>query len=217
MKRIGIIAFCGSKGSGKSTSAMVFKDLIGVPTEEIAIAGHLKEACARVFNIDYNKFIDPALKEVELEECIVLDRKNLEALMKEFFVQDYTYDTHIRQHIARVLRTPRALLQYIGTEVLHPIDPLIHVRVAMKKKDPSKLTIITDLRFVAEFEYFTAQENFVPVYVKNTQAEIRASVDGHASERQFENFRTKCRYLNNEGSLTELSWSLGSFIEGVYE
>lgn len=201
-----IVAFCGSKGSGKSTSADLFKAFVMKPTEEIAIAGHLKEVCAKIFGISYARFIDPTLKEVELEDYIVLDAANVQAVLKAFFIEKYDYDNHVRTHIGRVIRTPRALLQYIGTEVLHPIDPLVHVKVALKKKNPDRLTLITDLRFIAEFNYF--KENyatgFTPVYVRNPAAELKASVDAHPSERQFEQFKMQCRILDNQGSMDEL-------------
>lgn len=216
MDNTGIIAFCGSKGSGKSTSAGLFKEIIGVPTEEIAIAGHLKESCAKVFGVDYEKFINPALKEVELEDYIVLDRKNIQALLKAFFVDKYDYDTHVRPHVGRIIKTPRALLQYIGTEVLHPIDALIHVKAAIQKKDPAKLTVITDLRFVAEFEYFNSGVDFLPVYVKNAKAELTASVDAHPSERQFENFKQRCYLLDNEGSIADLTQKLKKLKQDMF-
>lgn len=217
MSKNGVIAFCGAKFSGKSTSATIFKDLVGKPTEEIAIAGHLKEAASRVFGLDMNLFLDPALKEVELDTLVVLERATLEGMMKEFDVTDYTHDKHIRPHIGRVIRTPRALLQYIGTEVLHPIDPLIHAKKTLRKKDPDKITVITDLRFVAEFEYFhSTYQDFVPVYVRNATAEAKASVDGHASERQFELFRSKCTLLPNDGTMIQLSESLSDLIRRTY-
>lgn len=215
--KTGIIAFCGSKFSGKSTSATIFKDLFDGPTEEIAIAGHLKEAASRVFKLDMSLFLDPNLKEVELDELILLNKNNLEGMMKEFDVSDFTYDKHIRPHVGRVIRTPRALLQYIGTEVLHPIDPLIHVKKAIRKKDSDKLTIITDLRFAAEFNYFLGTVGFVPVYVRNVTAEARASVDGHASERQFETFRTSCALLPNDSSMDQLKEKLALLVRSLYE
>lgn len=215
--KTGVIAFCGSKFSGKSTSATIFKDIIDAPTEEIAIAGHLKEAASRVFGLDMNLFLDPKLKETELETLVVLDAQNLVGMMKEFDAE-FNHQAHIRPHVGRVIRTPRSLLQYLGTEVLHPIDPLIHVKKAIRKKDPSKLTVITDLRFVAEFEYFkTSSLNFVPVYVKNANAELKASVDGHPSERQFELFRTSCLLLPNDGSMAELTERLSNLVRETYE
>lgn len=210
-----VVAFCGSKGSGKSTSATLFKELVTLPVEEIAIAGHLKEACARVWKMDINLFLDPALKEVELEDFIVLERAELQALLKEFMVHDYVFDQHVRPHLGRICRTPRALLQYIGTEVLHPIDSLIHIKVAMAKKDPAKITLITDLRFAAEFNYLKEKHDadFLPVYVKNPSAEIKASVDAHASERDYVKFVARCRVLNNEASLQDLKSGINELIK----
>jgi hypothetical protein len=208
-----IIAFCGSKSSGKSTSATTFIELVGsAGVEELAIAGHLKTACAEVFQVDYDKFINPALKEVELDDFILLDRQNLAALLKAFMVEEYDFDQVIRPHCGRICRTPRALLQYIGTEVLHPIDPLIHMKVAMKKRDPNKTTLITDLRFKAEFNYLIGNPDFLPVYVKNSGAEMAASADAHPSERQYEEFKAKCYLLNNEGSMADLKSGITEFI-----
>lgn len=216
--RNGTLAFCGSKGSGKSTSATVFKELFSGPTEEIAIAGHLKEVCSHVFEVDFDKFINPALKEVELETFVVLSAGNICAVLRKFFLKDINFDAHVRPHIGRVLRTPRALLQYVGTEILHPIDPLIHVKVAVKKKDPTKLTLITDLRFVAEFDYFSELADFVPVYVKNTAAENAAAADSHPSERQFFSFVNRCRFLNNEEKdIVKLRGELEKLAKEVYE
>ena len=208
-----IVAFCGSKGSGKSTSATIFKDLVQTGVEELAIAGHLKEACAKVWKLDINLFLDPALKEVELPEFIVLERYDLQDLLKAFLV--IPKDEFVRSHLGRICRTPRALLQYIGTEVLHPIDPLIHIKVAMAKRDKTKTTLITDLRFVAEFNYLKEnhEAEFFPVYVKNAAAEVKASVDSHASERQYVDFVARCRVLNNEGSLQALKSGITELVK----
>lgn len=219
MTKNGIIAFCGSKGSGKSTSAVLLKKVFIGETEELAIAGHLKQTCSEVFGLNQELFINPSLKELELEDPIVLDAANIEAVFRQFFVQNYNFNSHVRPHISKILTTPRKLLQYIGTEVLHPIDPLIHIRATMQKKDQSKLTILTDLRFVNEFEFLTENFNdsFLPVYVRNPTAEIAASVDAHPSERQFELFRNACTVLDNTESMGALESKLKTLITEKYE
>lgn len=218
MKQTGFLAFCGSKGSGKSTSYNFFKELSTLPVEEIALAGHLKEVCARVFGVDYNLFIDPKLKEVELDKYIVLSRDTLTAVFKEFYVENIDTDKNVRPHVGRVLQTPRTLLQYIGTEVLHPVDPLIHVKIALRKKDTNKLTVITDLRFEQEFNYFNENlsSSFMPVYVKNSAAEAAASTDGHASERELHSFKDKCYRIENEFGLAELRGRIESLTNEFY-
>ncbi len=202
----GIVAFCGSKGAGKSTSSDIFKIFFHGEIEEVALAGHLKISCSEVFGVDMDKFLIPALKEVELENYVNLTQKNIEALLAAFNVTEFTYNDHVRPHVGKVLISPRKLLQYIGTEVLHPLDPLIHVKTMLAKKDPNKLTLITDLRFLNEFNYLNENysDNFVPYYVKNSRAELAAEDDTHPSERELLLFRDKCNLLPNETSLSEL-------------
>lgn len=211
--KTGIIAFCGSKGGGKSTSATILKELFQGPTEELAFAGHLKDVCSKVFSIDMKYFLDPALKEVELDTYIVLSKENIEAVFKLFDIIDYTYDKHVRPHVGQVFDTPRQVLQYIGTEVLHPIDPLIHAKMTLKNKNPNVLTLITDLRFKQEFDFIKDQPNFIPVYVSNDKAESFAGTDGHKSERELQLFKHECTRLDNNGNLTDLRSNLTNLLK----
>ena len=170
-----IIAFAGAKESGKSTSAILLKSILDTQTKEIAFAAHLKNTCAQVFNIDINYFLDTKLKETELENYVHLNKTALLNIFKLFDLMDIDYDKYIRPHISRVFSTPRALLQYIGTEVLHPIDPLIHVKTALKLVDSNYINIITDLRFPQEFEALYKNPEFLPIYVDNKKAEANAA------------------------------------------
>lgn len=201
MKRTGIIAFCGSKGSGKSTTAEVFKELFKAPVEDLAIAGHLKLATSRVFDIEMKHFLEPELKEVEFDKYPVMTRQKIEALLLEFGAGEYSkeYDKYVRPHVGQVFDTPRRLLQYVGSELLHPIDPQIHVKNLCRLKDKNKLTLVTDMRFLSEFNYLTEQfgQDFVPVFVHNRAAEEIAKADGHRSERELFLFNDKCRLLDN--------------------
>lgn len=222
MNKNGIVAFCGAKFSGKSTSATIFQEMIGTQTEEIAIAGHLKEVCARIFNIPLNDFLDPAKKELELETYVVLDGAQLTSVLNQFGIETVDYGKVIRPHVGRIIQTPRKLLQYIGTEVLHPVDPLIHVKNALAKKNPEKLTLITDLRFPAEFEHFVATATeaipFMPVYVKNTAAEVQADADGHASEMGYKQFVNRCSKIDNEAkNIPNLRLEIAALIGDIYE
>lgn len=208
MKKTGVLAFCGSKGSGKSTAYSMFKNIFHNEIEELALAGHLKKVCSTVFGVDMKYFLEPELKETELEEYKVLQSQHIEKILNLFEVDEskYSYNAHIRPHIGQVFETPRSILQYVGTEVLHPIDPLIHAKMVLDKKDPNKLTVVTDLRFKNEFEFFNKElkYNFTPIYIKNSKAELAASIDPHPSETQLHTFKEKCYRLPNESSKSEL-------------
>ena len=218
MRNTGVIAFCGSKGAGKTTSYEIFKSFYHGETEEIALAGHLKDTCSKIFDIDMRFFTDPALKEVELGTYVALRPDHLESIYREFGVDGYSFDENVRPHVGQVFETPRSLLQYVGTEVLHPIDPLIHTKIAMEKKDPNKLTVITDLRFVAEFNYFkdNMDGEFTPIYIKNSKAELAAETDLHPSERELTKFKDKCYLLPNETSKSELKRRLSLFVGELF-
>lgn len=210
---IKIVAFCGAKESGKSTSGTLFKDLYKGPTEEIAFAGHLKTTCSKVFGLEMKYFLDTKLKESELNSYIRLTKEVIEDVFKEFQITEYSYDQHIRPHIGQVFDTPRKLLQYIGTDLLHPIDKLIHINFALKNLNPNVITVITDLRFPQEFDVLYAREDFLPVHVYNIKAEAAAMSDSHASERGWQTFKEKCVQIDNNGSLEALRSNLQSVIE----
>lgn len=214
MKRI--IAFCGAKESGKSTSATLFRSLITTQTKELAFADHLKQTASKVFNIEMKHFLEPALKERELDSYINFTPENLKVVLDEFEVLELAesdYDKYIRPHVGQVMITPRKLLQYIGTNLLHPIDPLIHTNFALKKLDTSVVNLITDLRFPQEFDALYSREDFLPVYVCNTQAELRASSDSHPSERGWQTFKDRCVIIDNNAGISQLTENLKNLIK----
>lgn len=203
-----LIAFCGAKESGKSTSAEIFKSIAtssGKKVNEVAFAGHLKETCAKVFNIEMKYFLDTKLKETELDSYIRLTKEYIEEIFNQFDIQQYDYDKHVRPHMGQVFDTPRRLLQYIGTELLHPLDKLIHVNITLKKIDPTAITLVTDLRFPQEFDGLIDKPEFLPVYVDNKRAENAAASDSHASEKGWQTFKHRCVVLDNNLTLHELN------------
>ncbi len=214
--KTGVIAFCGSKGSGKSTASTIFKEHFTGPTEELAFAGHLKDVCSKIFDININHFLDPALKECELDSYVNLTRGNIQAVLQEFNQIHFDYNQHVRTHVGQVFDTPRSLLQYIGTEVLHPLDPLIHVKATLDNKDPNKLTIITDLRFVHEYIYLNNLPKVATVYVANLVAESRAKSDNHKSEREIFLFKDECRLLDNNHDLVALTSGIKTLVKEWY-
>lgn len=211
-----LIAFCGAKESGKSTSAELFKNLAiakGKKVKEVAFAGHLKETCSKVFNIEMKYFLDTKLKESELDAYIRLTKEYVEEIFKEFDLQEYDYDKHVRPHLGQVFDTPRRLLQYIGTELLHPLDKLIHVNITLKKIDPDAITLVTDLRFPQEFDGLIDKPEFLPVYVDNKRAENAAAADSHASEKGWQTFKHRCVTLDNNLTLHELNDNIKKLVE----
>ncbi len=199
------IAFTGAKQSGKTTGFNKINSLYS-NVDEITLAKKLKETCAKVYELPIMFMYDDVLKETELDDIIVLNQSNLEAVFLEFDLKpgiDYTYNEHIRPHIGKVLETPRKLLQYVGTDVLRKVDEDIHLNYAVNNKNPNAaFYVITDVRFSNEFKYFYTKFNdtFYPFYVNNKSAEAKSDLDGHSSEQGYKEFKHLCTELDNNGT-----------------
>lgn len=221
MIRSGIVAFCGSKGAGKSTASEIFTEILetaGVQVEEKALAERLKLICAEVSECDIKWFLDPNLKEKDLPAFISLNQENVTRIWEDFGVmgESLDYDRLVRPHIGMIFHTGRKLLQYVGTELLQSYEKTISVADAMRNINRDAITIINDFRFHHEKDYLQKLDDFYPVYVKNSRAEDAAAGDSHPSERQFHDFKSECHLIENEGTLSDLRTNVLSFVQETF-
>lgn len=216
MSRI-IIAFAGYKGSGKTTAFEIVKNKYS-EVYEVTLAKHLKTVLSQVFEIPINYFKDPNLKDLELENEVYLEKEQIASVIKAFN-KEPIYDTQVRPFMGKVLYTPRTLMQFIGTEILHKIDPLIHTKYAVSNMPDSGTVIVTDIRFYKEFLYF--EENFKKefnlFYINNLNAETLAYKDKHSSEKELDFFKSRGIYIDNNGYLEDFKINVLSHIRRTLE
>lgn len=196
-----LIGLAGVKRSGKNTAATLIGELLGPENvEERALADLLKRATCEVFGLDSKFVTDQDLKEKTLEDTLVLDETKLKRFFELFSLPDQDPRSTVnRTHLGRAFLTPRQALQYLGSEVLHPIDPLIHTRSVLQESN-GKVVIVTDMRFVAEFNFFygrLSKAEFLPLFIHNNEAEFVAKADGHVSEQQVFSFSRACVLVDN--------------------
>lgn len=211
-----IMALTGVKTSGKTTAFNFVKEAYP-DVWEIQLARKLKDECSRVFGVERVLFDDPARKEVELETPVYLNRKNVEAVIESYGkVPDY--DKHVRPHVGKVLESPRRLAQYIGTEVLRNVDTDIHCIGATMDLPTEGLFVVTDMRFVSEFDFFKNNfaAEFFPFYVQNNRAEETAT-DPHPSEREVRDVAKRCKAIHNNGSMAEFRVKILNEVNDLYE
>ena len=140
-----IVAFAGSKGSGKTTAFLALKNNLE-NIHESMLANKLKKSVCEVYGFDFSKLDDITYKENQLDIPIELTRDSL-IKVADHFGLDYSYDTHLRKHTGYTCDTLRHLLQYVGTEVLRGINNDIHIKSVVKDFPKEGLIVITDLRF----------------------------------------------------------------------
>ena len=216
MAAINVIGLAGVSKAGKSTVFKFLKDKVPFAVE-FKMAGHLKSVCQVVFGLTPEQLEDPILKEKELKELVYLDEENLTEVFTRFDIAP-DFEKHIRLHISKVLRNPRQVLQYVGTEVLRTVDNDVHCK-ATKRNISSvspKLVVITDLRFTNEFNFFSNDIetfNFLSTYVDRLEKEMLVTPTSHASEKAVLDIKNRCQTsIDNNGTLKDLKESVRLFL-----
>lgn len=206
-----VIGLSGVKTSGKSTAADIIKNMINA--QESALADKLKNSCVKAFGLDRNQFDAQELKEVEFGRPMMVTRTVLETILTEFNIAPEKADD-LRELEGAMLKSPRHIAQFVGTEILRSLgNPDIHC-------DNVELfngtTIISDMRFPNEFEYFNNREDidFIPLYVARNEAEIQVTSDSHPSETSVFLFKDKCTRLDNNGTIAQLESNIKAALEG---
>ena len=198
-----VIGLIGVKTSGKSTIANMIKEFIP-NTEEVALADKLKNVCSSIFLVDRENFDKQDLKEAPFEHPFYLEMDDILEVLENFNIKMTEEEANLMYSgiVGIELDTPRKIAQIIGTEVLREAgDEDVHCNNL--KIENSKVTVISDVRFPNEFDYFNRQEhiNFVPLYIQRDMAENQVTEDSHPSEKLVFTFSDKCIKIDNNGEL----------------
>jgi hypothetical protein len=199
-----VIGLIGSKGAGKDTVATFLERNRGV--KRFALADKLKATCSDVLGIPAYRFDTQAQKEYPFERPVTLERGDLSRL---FLAYGDRHDAcgHIDPHVGKNVRTPRELLQYVGSEVLRSVDPDVHCKALLRMMPTDGTFVVTDIRFQNELDFFRKATNqqCVAVYVSRREAEELAELDQHQTERFAQEMSRTCPYrIDNDGTMAGL-------------
>ncbi len=182
-----VIAFCGPAGSGKDTCHLALAELGLVNEQKIALAGNLKKLCGRFFHIHPSVFEDRILKEKEFDYSEPLTEENIRNLAMaayEMLPYDVSKMGDLTKHVGVKFRSPRHMLQYVGTEIIrNTLDITWHLRGAFADETKTGIYAITDLRFASEAEFVKnlLGDRVRICFINNTNVKIDMS---HPSESE---------------------------------
>lgn len=209
-----IIGLVGVKTSGKSTVAGIIKDILKDDVVESALADKLKAVSSEVFGVPRFAFDSQLLKERQLIYPRTLGRNEIESVLSMFGVAP---TDELMNKYSKVmdmeLNSPRQIAQIVGTEILRNAgDEDIHCKNVNLS---DKITIISDIRFPNEFDYFKNLENtsFIPLYIQRDEAESKITPDSHASETSIFTFCEKCLKINNNRDLESLKKQIERYLD----
>lgn len=197
-----VLGFVGPKGAGKDEAYKILRES-GKVLQKMSFAAPLKEICKTVFGLTDYQVDDPVGKERELETPIVLTLKHLRSINKELtqWVEPIDPATGIiRYNVNRIsisglegveFKTPRYLLQFIGTDYIRDrVWKDWHVTAALSDKalaklpDPNAIYAVTDVRFENELNALKDKfgSAFACFYIERPEAEERLKEATHPSE-----------------------------------
>lgn len=167
-----VIALCGARRTGKDTVAGHLVAQYGY--EHIKITAPLKAVCKTLFH-----FSDDQL------------------------------ETDIKEHVdERWGVSPRQVMQFLGTEIFqYKIQELIpdvgrkfwiNSLITQIQSNPAKRYVISDLRFIHEFEELKEHiDNVFTMKLVSNRVEGNQT-DTHASECEYKNIQEDVLLINNE-------------------
>lgn len=202
-----IIGLIGPKRSGKTTAFNTLKSIHGAVVE-VQLAKKLKDTCSLVFKVERNHFDDQNFKEVPFKIPLAVTNNHIKAICDQYNIG--TEGLLDEEDTFTVIKTPRQLLQYIGTDVLRKNDPYIHCKSIEIPKDSSDIYVITDVRFQNEHNYFMSNQNFYPVYIQRDEAE--KELDGHPSEQESKFLKEVSYILENNGTIEDLELKIKDYL-----
>ena len=216
-----ILGLTGLKGSGKSTASSILKKEYH-EVIEVALASHLKNVCSEVLDIPRDLFDARDKKEKELDTFVHFNVHTITSILNKFDILEVP-KSKISPHLGVVLKTPRQVAQYVGTEILRLESPNIHCATLFKTMEPGKTYIVSDIRFPNELEYFSLKPNvtFKCFHIKNPAAELYSkNKDMHASESLVLETAKKAVTIDNSGSIDlfrkNILKAVSSFMESSY-
>lgn len=208
-----VIGLVGVKTSGKSTVAGIIKDILKENVIESALADKLKAVSSEVFGVPRFAFDSQLLKERQLISPRILGKNEIESVLLMFgIIPTDELMSKYSKIIDMELNSPRQIAQIVGTEILRNAgDEDVHCKNVNLS---DSITIISDIRFPNEFDYFKNLENtlFIPLYIQRDEAENKITPESHSSETSVFGFCEKCLKINNNRDLESLKKQIERYL-----
>lgn len=201
-----LISLSGKAGAGKDSIADCLVKYEGF--YKVALADSLKELAVKVFGYGPKYYNDRKLKEADFPGYITIDYDHIDKIMA-FVCYDWGYalDSHqvegLERFVGTQLKTPRQLLQVVGTDMLrsHVRDDIFIINTFTKVASlPYTKIVISDARLQNEREAIKKAGGKL-LLVKRSSLMKR---DSHVSENSLGKDDEYDVIINNEGTLQQL-------------
>lgn len=224
-----LIAVSGVKGSGKDLVSDMLQYCLSVPKafrqyffykhfnklikpkyKKLAFADPLKKMLSDLLNIKLEHFYNRTFK----ESCII-NVSTLQNSRETEKLSDSRFNKLVKQldpSLTEANLSLRQLLQYFGTEIMQKyFGKRIWINSTLANR--SKYTIISDLRFIEEYNAIKENGGLV-IYINRPNYEFGQ----HASEREMKELLENNKFdfiINNDSSVEDLFNQVKKYCETI--
>ena len=210
-----VIGLIGVRGAGKELACDLIKDIIPEAVS-CALADKTKDICSELFGIPRALFDQEGAEDHELGRLVYINRGDLAAIPKAYGIATVP-EAFNRQHVGRVLTTPKQILHYVNDVILRTLKATIHCEQLLHAQTADTL-IITDLLYTTDFDYFDQAPDirFRSVYIQSTQAEHAV-----AAHRQIEGThvaelgKRALITIHNNSTVEAFEQTINCFVRGL--
>lgn len=206
-----LLGIAGAPGSGKDTVGDFLVE--GHEFAHIKFAQPLRDVCSESFGIPPHYLEDPRFKDMSFNGEFKIDAEDFKRFTDTLgykFTGSGEYASIEKAMVGKEIKTPRELLQFIGTDVVRDlIDPNFWTHLAeLKIKswfDRGESVVVTDVRFENEVSVIKSLGGKIVKLERDSEL-----VDEHPAENQQLDYDY---LICNNGSKEELSLEVESILE----
>lgn len=209
-----VIGISGKARHGKDSIANVMVNKFGYT--RISVADSLKTLVSQAFEIPLGYFYDDNLKDKDFDKPVVLTSQNI--VMLENLVQEITDKNtdSLYDHIGKELKSPRVMLQYIGSDVCRKVDNNIWInsfKKALQSLPIDSAVVCADARYPEEREAIKEMGGWL-FWVSRPNFETE--VADHESERCYGDPDSYDVVFVNDKDLSKLEANVFTYINYLF-
>jgi hypothetical protein len=209
-----IVGIGGKARHGKDSIANVLVDKFGYV--RISVADPLKSILSQAFEIPLGYFYDGNLKDKDFDKPFVLTSQNL--VMLENLLQEVTAANtdSLYDHIGKELKSPRVMMQYVGTDMCRKIDNNIWVnnfKKFLQRMPQDAAVVCADTRYPEERSVIKELGGWL-FWVDRPNFETDVAV--HESEQSYGDPDSYDVIFNNDKDLSKLESNVFSYINYMF-
>lgn len=204
-------------GIGKDTVGDYLESRYGWAKHHFA--SDLKRACSTIFSVPMSYLVLDTLKNAPLPTPIVLTEFHFDSIIgwmsSRLSIIVKPSNTVRQGFLGRAIKTPRELLQYVGTDVMRAHVPDYHLLACFTGMDFSKDNVICDVRFPNEADAIVTHGGYCIKILRGTSlCDKRAS---HTSEVAMDCWAGWfCELDNHQDGLTTLYHNVDNLMEALH-